>query len=142
MEEELIIERVDIFLERMCNGPGFDDIGSSYFDLFDLQGRTDGEYRIIMDRMESEMLAYKLGDNGTRMGVTDFGRRVYQAGGYIELLVQKNIESKEKEEEQKLNTEIARQQFKLNDWYIKSRWWPHIISVIALLLSLKAIFAK
>ena len=126
----------------MCEGLGFDDIGDSYLHFFDPQEGNNQEYRIIMDRMESELLAFKLGDSGTRMKVTDFGRRVFQAGGYLAFVVQKNIESKEKEEEQMLNTRIALQQLRLNDWYLKSRWWPHLISAIALILSIIAIFAK
>ena len=96
--------------------------------------------RKIFDKIEHEDLAnVKRGDY---ISVTHTTRLIVENGGYLLHLENKRIEA-EKEKERKAKEEnYYRWQGELGKWYFKFRWWPFVISFLALIVSIITLFAQ
>lgn len=71
--------------------------------------------------------------------VTEYGYEIFQKGGWLNHIEnEKNLrekEIKEKTTREKIDLEKASTELKLNKWLIKTKWLPHIISILAIIVS-------
>ena len=71
----------------------------------------------------------------TAYSLTDFGKRVLDAGGWLAYLEKEHQKEAKRIEKEDLD-------FKISYWQVKTAWWPLILSIIAILISVVAIIWK
>ncbi len=132
MTRNEILNEVLKYLHRA--DPGYIYLGQICEEI----GVPDKQVYEICDALISEDLAKGL-DPKTRMSITDHGRQVINVGGWLKICahqeeqVAKNI-AREELEDKKLANEAF-----ISEWQVKTRWWPHIISLISLIVAVTAL---
>lgn len=115
--------------------------GAAYVGDYAMEelGYDYDNYAEIVDRLEAEGLARPL-DPPHRMIISDFGRRVVNEGGYLAHVQRLEKKEKANEKRQEVSDKIAKYELLNGKWLYKMRWWPLIISVVALIASVIALF--
>lgn len=95
-------------------------------------------YPKYVDRLEAEGLADAL-DPRHRMVITDFGRQVQDAGGWLAHVDRLAADRQSQDDIERIQTDKLRNDAIMSKWYVKMRWWPLIVSALSLIVSIVAI---
>lgn len=71
--------------------------------------------------------------------ITTHGRNVRRLGGHLKYLEQEGQLNKAKKEKEEIEAENTRLSLRNNTWQYRTRWWPHVIALIAVFISLWAL---
>jgi len=88
-------------------------------------------YIEFVERLVDEDLAIQC-DSPDTLRISPFGRQVSKSGGWLKHI--ENEAEKIRVIDQKHSNDA-----KLSKWMVKTRWWPHIVAAISLLLSITAL---
>ena len=132
MSDDQIIDKILTELHRV-------DPGGLYVASFvGSLGLKAIRYPEFVDRLEEEGLAKPL-DPRHRMIITDRGRQVCKAGGWLAYVDRLNAKRQIDANMERLTAEKLEHDTMLSRWQVKTRWLPLIISIISLLVSIGAI---
>ena len=134
-EEKLIFEWIDKVIEFF---PEFEkDIFSSI-----MHSLNCNENNSIVQGVGSTMLRLNIFEKVENYGVqySNFGREVKKHGNYSKYKEYSNL--KKEKEKFKHTKEMENLEFsiKMNKWLLKTKWLPHILSALALILSILSFF--
>jgi hypothetical protein len=141
MSDDEIIARL---LERITEN---NDKNSS-FELFPLlrwiTGTEERGYinllkERIKERIRVEEIA-KLLHSDASVAPNNKTREIVQNGGYLLYLAQERDRVKREEMDKENKNNYYYWQSKQSKWLYKFRWWPYIISILALIVSIIALF--
>jgi hypothetical protein len=126
--DEIIIAKL---LEKIANGKG------AYYELHDLlkEITKEGNYKSlcgITDRIEKRIKAEGIAEllrNDSDIVPNHKTYEIVRAGGYLSYIEAK----KKKDEREEQHKEI---QFKLNRWLYRTKLLPHILSIMAIIISI------
>lgn len=71
--------------------------------------------------------------------LTDLGREVKRSGGHNQYLQKLDLEKNREETRRELEAKNIETSIKLNEYLLKTKWLPHLLSLIALVVSVIAI---
>lgn len=74
--------------------------------------------------------------------LTDIGEQIGATGGWLKYLKTQETRNQEEQERQRKEDEKLYYEARISKYLFKTRWLPHIIALISLILSLIALFAQ
>ena len=132
-------ERIDKVLNR-CAEEYPAQIYISMLFAKELCDTDQGAYYRIIERIETEGLAKKL--MGDRIWLEPHGQQIVSNGGYLAHLEREKLKAVQEEKKQELVFEKTKYELLNNKWLYKTRWWPLIISILAILMAVMALLKE
>jgi hypothetical protein len=113
--------------------------GTEYLaDICESIGLDNRAFIEFVARLEEEKLATP-NEPRHRMTITTFGRQVCKEGGWIAYVERQKTKTQADSLNKQLTAEKLIHDTMLSRWQLKTRWWPLIISVISLIVSIIAV---
>ena len=93
---------------------------------------------VLFHKMSEENLLTT--DNYNNLKLTTLAIEIIENGGWLEYVKVQNDSSSRKANKEKIDFEISKTNLELNKWFLKTKWLPHIISIISVLFSVYVYF--
>lgn len=95
-------------------------------------------------RIRNKIVAEGLGNliDMDRIEITSEARNIVKSGGYINYLIQRTKKQEEDLQIIKIEHEKLIYDLRINKYLFKTRWWPHIISIISIIIAIIALLKK
>lgn len=129
------IERIDIILKRIVEKDPEVITISDY--LYTLKDNEQYAYSRISGIMGEHNLADVIDSN--RVRANENSRNIVKNGGYFKHLELFELDRKKEIQLKELEERNLKLQIKMNEWFLRSKWIPHVLSLLALIIALIAI---
>ncbi|MDR1981360.1 MAG: hypothetical protein LBQ39_07065 [Tannerellaceae bacterium] len=122
---------------KAANNGGYHHI-SGLLESYDASLRDNSGLRHkIMTRMVDEGIAKRL--DSDRLYPNNLSYTIVANGGYLTYLSHQNQKREQEQKQLLLEQKNLSLNVKQNEWLYKTRWWPLIISIAALIVSVIAL---
>jgi hypothetical protein len=130
-EEEKILIWIDKFIEFL---PEYEK------DLFSSMAMNLKCDQNLYYYVEETLKRLNIFEGEHLLNFSDFGREVKKAGNYSKYLEQKEIEKKIEKHKNDLEVENLKYSIMMNKWLLRTKWVPHILSLLAFILAVISLF--